>query len=604
MTIAIAYSFVPCCDPTKTILFHSAGVIYTDLPKVVKYIGTLDYEGLVPGQCYTVTQEIVSVGEAILLPAALDSARFTDADTLNGCEDPICEPCPEKSLCFLIVPCTGDAPFYSTSAFLQDYVNQAAQIQLPNLDIVQGYVFESTSCDNAINVTEDLSPYPSLCSSKCYYISNARGVVTYVTYENAIATLHTIEAVQTQPFVRICSNSYPYVNPLVSPDVFIENLGSCVDGCPDVCFELTSCDGSQDPIISNSQTLLPYSYSGQALTLLEFPGCWTVAQTETCDCAVNVTVISSFTDCITCTGQVNYKLTDCDNSSVSVYTSTDLSAYVGQVIKREDCDGCWRVSEINTGIPYDTQIIVLTSFDTCTDCKKEYWQLVDCIGVEDTMYTSEDLSAYEDKIVKHKWCPETCWTVTKAVINPPETTLVFITDEYDTCEECLLTYPVLCSTIVNKRDTETTYEYLEADASSYSSVTLLPNQASDRLCVLRWRFVVTDLDIILTDGECVNNVCPEIKPSYRSIEPGYTTPACSIDSYELIMCKSAEVLYKVVLQERYGISNCCPEEDQDWLLKRQLIELQSMVNPNYTCSPASTCGCGSTTSTNCNCNCN
>ena len=111
-------------------------------------------------------------------------------------------------------------------------------------------------------------------------------------------------------------------------------------------------------------------------------------------------------------------------------------------------------------------------------------------------------------------------------------------------------------------------------------------------------------DYIETFGNCTNGVCPpQIYPK-RPIRPGYSTPICSTEKYEKITCKSAESLYKQVLELRYGISNCCPEEDDKWLLKKQIIDLQALVDPDYTCvldtcgCPPASCGCGTTNSCN------
>ena len=93
-------------------------------------------------------------------------------------------------------------------------------------------------------------------------------------------------------------------------------------------------------------------------------------------------------------------------------------------------------------------------------------------------------------------------------------------------------------------------------------------------------------------GECTNGVCPPPVYPKRSVKPGYNTPACSIEKYEKISCKSSEVLYRNVLNLRYGISNCCPEEDEYWLVKKELIDLAALYNPEYPCAPNNPCGCG------------
>jgi hypothetical protein len=99
-------------------------------------------------------------------------------------------------------------------------------------------------------------------------------------------------------------------------------------------------------------------------------------------------------------------------------------------------------------------------------------------------------------------------------------------------------------------------------------------------------------------GDCTNGECPpQIYPK-RSVQPGYVTPICSTEKYEKITCKASEILYKSVLELRYGISNCCPEENDKWLVKKQLIDLQALRDPLYACE-VSACGCGQTS---CGCN--
>jgi hypothetical protein len=53
---------------------------------------------------------------------------------------------------------------------------------------------------------------------------------------------------------------------------------------------------------------------------------------------------------------------------------------------------------------------------------------------------------------------------------------------------------------------------------------------------------------------------------------------------------------------RYGISNCCPEDEEKWLIKKELIDLQALVDPDYICTPVTSC-CGQTL-TSCGCGCN
>lgn len=90
--------------------------------------------------------------------------------------------------------------------------------------------------------------------------------------------------------------------------------------------------------------------------------------------------------------------------------------------------------------------------------------------------------------------------------------------------------------------------------------------------------------------------CPAV-PTGRVVAPGYSVPTCSIQKYEEIVCRSSEVLYHQALQSRYGISNCCPEDDDKWLLQKELADLASLLDKNYTCNTVS--GCCSPASCNC-----
>ena len=80
-------------------------------------------------------------------------------------------------------------------------------------------------------------------------------------------------------------------------------------------------------------------------------------------------------------------------------------------------------------------------------------------------------------------------------------------------------------------------------------------------------------------GNCTNGRCPAVKNKQKVIKPGYKTCACETWKYEEVSCKAAESLYKQVLQLRYGISNCCPEDDERYIVQKELIDLQCIIPP-------------------------
>ena len=103
-------------------------------------------------------------------------------------------------------------------------------------------------------------------------------------------------------------------------------------------------------------------------------------------------------------------------------------------------------------------------------------------------------------------------------------------------------------------------------------------------------------------GSCIDGACPvEIIPK-RKVKPGYSTPSCDIEKYEKITCRSSEILYKQVMRLRYGLTNCCPEDDEKWLIKKELIDLDALRDPDYICKPTTSCCNQPITSCGCDCN--
>jgi len=113
---------------------------------------------------------------------------------------------------------------------------------------------------------------------------------------------------------------------------------------------------------------------------------------------------------------------------------------------------------------------------------------------------------------------------------------------------------------------------------------------------------LTSTDCNQVYGLCQFGVCPqpELKNN-RTVRPGYNTPGCNPDRYDEITCHFADIMYKIVLEKRYGITNCCPDDDERWLVLKELIDLQALKDPNYVC-PDCPCTCNSGKSySSCNC---
>ena len=323
------------------------------------------------------------------------------------------------------------------------------------------------------------------------------------------------------------------------------------------------------------------------------------------DCPTNVTVLTTFDDCPSCIGPIAYKLTSCDNSSDIIYTTTDLSAYVDEAVEI-DC-GCYLVELITYNPPTDVAVTVDYTFEDCPSCKAIYYQLTDCTDGTNIVYTTVDLSAYVNHVIKIQSC-DTCWTVTETREPGTIETVVFLESfDVDGCLPCGYDLPCICSKITNVSETLQSISYINCDDATVVLL-LEAGESSDKVCLKYWNIpAVADGDPPLLYpeyfGNCMEGQCPQPHfPNNRTVKPGYNTPICTADKYDRITCNFADVMYKDALEKRYGISNCCPEEDQKWILSKSLIDIQALRDPCYTCDTVTNCSCGNTSiCTTCNC---
>jgi hypothetical protein len=252
--------------------------------------------------------------------------------------------------------------------------------------------------------------------------------------------------------------------------------------------------------------------------------------------------------------------------------------------------------------PTDTPVVVDYVFDDCIACKKVYYRLEDCFNQENVIYTTTDLNIYLGQVIKIKGC-DNCWQVTE---TRTFTTLenVEVVQDFLTCEDCYVDAPCICTQVTNLTATTQTISYIDCENDEVE-ITLTVNTTSSKVCAKRW--ILPELPdgqflYLETFGECKFGICPQ--PTFkndRTVRPGYNTPICTPAKYDEITCNFANILYKIALEKRYGITNCCPEDDDKWLVKKELIDLQALKDPNYSCKECE-CSCTSgNTCTTCNC---
>lgn len=297
--------------------------------------------------------------------------------------------------------------------------------------------------------------------------------------------------------------------------------------------------------------------------------------------------------------QTNYKLTNCITGTIT-YTSSDLSNVVGSYVQFNEFEGCYYVEIFPEAITPGPDVSVNGfPYADCPSCNADYYILTDCRSLQDPIITTTDLSAYVGEIIVIEGCPDTCWEVQPTEPAPNPVAVEVIGDPYEGCTECLLAIlECRCQSIFNSSEIANAIRYIDCNGDEQSFL-LEPETRSDKYCVLYWISGTNPIDYGACTGNYAEKVwaCPTTTRPRRKVKPGYNTPACTPEYYEKVECNFSEWMYKDVLQKRYGISNCCPEDLMKWEIKHEMLMLDVLVNPDYVCGPANTCGC----SEPCNC---
>lgn len=583
--------FSSCCNKNNYLVFQ--GNDYLQYGGIVA--PNLLY-GLPPGfinSCYLVETIEVTFNEFINLPVPPPPANFIIYSVNFGVECDVyedeCPECPPPP-CYTLINCDGT--FFDTNTDLSAYIGQYITISNQAGPIAGTWfvTLKDSPCENAVGVIfDDISDIG--CPCLCYNIIGTVNQLQYVNCDN--------EVIKDPTATQFCSRVYPWVTGTPGEYQVIQGL-PCIDGeCPEICWLLTNCQTGET--ITTQSNLSQYYYANQVVVIVGQEGCWEIEITTDCDCAQEVIVTQFYDDCPSCIPVIAYKLIDCDTDQVHFYTTTDLSQYVGQTIEI-DC-GCYLVEQINVAPPTDTPVVIDFVFEDCEACKKTYYKLVDCFDpLTNILYTTTDLSLYLGEVIKIENC-DNCWQVTETREFTTVTDVVVVSN-FETCEDCYVDAPCICTKVTNLTTEIQTFSYIDCENNEVE-LTLAINESSNKICAKRWIFPVLPVGQFLyqeTFGTCQNGVCPHpVFINNRTVRPGYNTPICTPAKYDEITCRFADILYKIALEKRYGITNCCPDEDDKWLIKKELIDLQALKDPNYNCEE---CACGCNTGNTCStCNC-
>ena len=416
----------------------------------------------------------------------------------------------------------------------------------------------------------------------------------------------------------------------------IQEFEDCPSCVPYVAYKLQNCEKIYE-VQYTTQDLSEYV----GLVIRDDCGCWTITEIDYVPPSTTlITVDASFKTCSVCLSVI-YKLTDCSAPLNIIYTSTDLSEQIGSVIKIKNCDLCFSVAILvdYTDLENVENVIVVEEYESCGDCIN-----LPCQCSTITNYSTEtktyayldcDYNSFEiilesgetsDRICLLQWSvvntpPIYCDCVVLNVLGEGEdiSGALYITS-YDVNEN-----PVYTPTLGIFRDWEINFNIetqcwdLSIDLTRVPIASLCDSPdcpigvfVNDLISAYTYTTTLCDRpsvpsDFVCTDhiqyfGNCQYGLCPPpVFKNNRTVRPGYNTPICTPAKYDEITCNFADIMYKIVLEKRYGITNCCPDEDDRWLIQKELIDLQALKDPNYNC-PSCPCSCNSgKTYSTCNC---
>jgi hypothetical protein len=649
----------PCpeCNPTVYALTNCDGITINTETDVSAYIGTYIELDSIPGcwfvQEYSAINDVKDPTVVISKPGKV-AAAIQPINTLPGLQtQPVtvtgpCDGCDCK--CYEVNGYTGSFTYINCEGksiiVRSTGADKFCAATRPNIVGKEGIDYTLTIGEDCVN---------GECVDKCFLLTNCDPTA----YPNQDATLNSTlqslsQYVNTGEVVVLvgydgCWTITEAVECDCPVDVtVIRDYTGCEECLGITAYKLSNCEKINEVVY----TLQDFSaYVGQVIK--DDCACWVVEEIDY-QPPSETTIVDPivFEDCTACL-TTYYTLTDCDNSESVIISSTNLSVYVGQAVKIEGCDPCYEVAlyEDTVAPALWEEVTVTEASATCFDCK----QLVPrCSTVfnnstEDRTFTyiNANGDSEETEIVKSgHFSLRTCvqyW-------DEPDT---FIYNYYGDCtvyEYDNTPLPGECNCIdVSIETSAGTTVYLAVHTGEFFNdvkvfdliisgieykiwgntiggwgISTVVGTTQDEIGFIKtgilncpvadntvWQVSgglpggIVVLSISTLEGACATITvkeghCVQYFPNNRKVRPGYNTPICSADKYDKITCNAADIMYKKVLELRYGISDCCPEENEKWLIKKELIELQALTDPNYTCDPLTDC-CGQRLSS-CSCN--
>jgi photosystem II stability/assembly factor-like uncharacterized protein len=224
-----------------------------------------------------------------------------------------------------------------------------------------------------------------------------------------------------------------------------------------------------------------------------------------------------------------FLLSTCDPASegLEIITDTNLTQYLGLVVNVTDVDGLPLGCFLvgQANCQNPTTVVVVSDYPDCVSCNERCYELVNCADNNDIL----------------------------TVFNPIFEDYIYQSVVLTTCvNKCYFVRRGLCTGATIMPD--------DIIASNYS-----------------------------TCNQCLGVVPPNLELHSRRIKPGFYTPGCPPDYTTKVNCMFAEQYYDEMAAVRYGISICCDHDVDKWDIKKQLLELDALYDPDLCTSTITPC---------------
>ena len=545
---------------------------------------------------------------AILNATSVNSGIYTVTVTdANGCKavadaNITVTPTP----CYVVTDCNGEQTPFLTNSDLSQYVGKTIKTCIGNVP-------------PSIRIT---TPTPS----GCYYLANCCDPTDFLLVNTNITGSNYTGSTITFPILYpgVCWSIMSIVDCTSQPgsivvnwDTLVEgvdyNVYNGVSGCticttaintpcsiPFAFYQGVNCCTGEMVVIGVTEGVFPYQ--GLTIQVPTVPAlgnqCWTIDKLQFTTDTSNSIVVNPTVETIV--------VVDCTDPACACVENWPDGCYCATVEIAPNCLG---------SLPWPG--VISQVFDTCEECDPICYVLTDCEGILDPIDVSNNFSAFVGQIVKIDNC-DTCWIVSEKVKVATccynNITSVAVISRNVTIGGATYTIPLSPAdpTVYLNGLNLGTWTYTFINSESYN-LCVVGTETYGNFDVLTDGRTTTTIPICTFTRDCSNTVCvPSVTENFatcvdclpkppaplpvnliqRRVKPGYDTPGCPPEYTEKVLCTFSEAAYDEMVKVRYGITICCDEDIDAWDVKRQILELKAIFDPNpLPPPPLPTCYC-------------